>query len=91
MLLGVPVSAGFVDRAGARLYERLAEAGFDETMKQALMSQPVLGADESPVTVLSPDIDSDTGKPVPGAAHVMVIRAPGESLVWHRPLCSRSA
>ncbi len=36
MLLGVPVSAGFVDRAAQRLAERLAAAGFDEAMRAAL-------------------------------------------------------
>jgi transposase len=91
MLLGMPVSPGFVDRACARLDERLDHAGFDEAMRRALLSEPVLGADESPVTVLHPDIDPGTGKPVEGSAQVMVIRTPSERLVWHQPLASRSA
>ncbi|MDT3446983.1 transposase, partial [Pseudofrankia sp. BMG5.37] len=51
-LLGVPVSAGFVARANARLAEDLEAAGFDEAMKAALRAEPVLCGDESPVNVL---------------------------------------
>lgn len=36
MLLGVPVSAGFVDLASERLDGRLQGAGFDEAMQAAL-------------------------------------------------------
>jgi transposase len=45
MLLGVPVSAGFVDRASARLDEKLQAAGFDDVMQAALAGERVLGAD----------------------------------------------
>jgi hypothetical protein len=44
--VGVPLSAGFVDRAAARLDENLTAAGFDEAMLAALLAEPALGADE---------------------------------------------
>ena len=91
MLLGMPVSAGFADKASARLAGRLAGAGFDDAMRAALAQEPVLAADESPVNVLAPDTDPGTGEVVPGAAQVMVIRTPAERLVWLRALASRRA
>ena len=91
MLFGVGVSAGFVDRAAERLAGRLSAAGFDEAMRAALMAEPALGADESPVYVLRPDIDPDTGQPVSGSAQVMAVRTLEERLVWLRPLVSRAA
>jgi hypothetical protein len=49
MLYGQQVSAGFVDRANARLAERLCAAGFGQAIHAALLAEPVLTADESPV------------------------------------------
>jgi transposase len=46
-LLGTPVSSGFVARALARLAGRLAAAGFDEAMKDALQAEDVLCGDET--------------------------------------------
>jgi transposase len=89
MLFGQSVSAGFVDRANARLAEQLTGAGFSEAMLAALLAEPVLTADESPVEVLNPATDPDTGQPVPGSPHVMVIRTPDERLVWLAGLASR--
>lgn len=89
MLLGAPVSAGFVARAARRLSGRLADAGFDEAMTQALRAEPVLGADETPVNVLYKDLD-ENGEPEPGAEHVVVIRTPDARLVSYRPAGSRS-
>jgi transposase len=89
MLFGVDVSAGFVDRANARLSQRLEAAGFDAAMLTALLGEPTLGADESPVEVVRPGVDPDGGQPAGGAAHVMVIRTPDERLVWLYPLASR--
>ena len=59
MLLGQSVSAGFVDRANARLAQALTEAGFVDAMKAALLAEPVLTADESPVEVVRPATDED--------------------------------
>ena len=54
MLLGVPASAGWVDKAGAPLSRQLEQAGFDAAMCAALAAEPVLAADETPVNVLAP-------------------------------------
>ncbi len=89
ILCGQQVSAGFVDRAGARLAQQLAAAGFGAAMQAALLAEPVLTADESPVEVVRPAEDPETGQPVPGSPHVMVIRTPDERLVWLTGLASR--
>ena len=91
MLLRMPVSAGFVDKASARLDGRLQDGGFDDAMRAALAHEPVLAADETPVSVLTPDTDPGTGEVVPGSAQVMVIRTPAGKLVWLRALASRRA
>jgi transposase len=80
MLTGQEVSAGFVDRANARLAEQLTAAGFDDALLAALLAEPVLTADESPVEVVAPTLDEDTGEPV-GAPHVLVLRTPDERLI----------
>jgi transposase len=100
MLLGVPVSAGWVDKASARLSRHLGQAGFDAVMRAALAAEPVLAADETPVNVLAPGAvpqaagqeeqdPEDGGKTACGAPHVLVIRTPGERLTWLRALGSR--
>ena len=89
ILYGQPVSAGFVDRANARLAGRLAAAGFGQAMQTALLAEPVLTADESPVEVVTPAKDPATGLLVSGSPHVMVIRTPDERLVWLIGLVSR--
>ena len=91
MLLGMPVSPGFVDRASARLDGKLQDAGFDDAMQAALAAEPALGADETPVNVLTPDNDPQTGEPETGSPHVLVIRTPGGKLTWLRALGSRRA
>ena len=52
MLLGTEVSAGWVDKAAARVNAQLKAAGFDEAMIAALAAEDVLAADETPVNVL---------------------------------------
>ena len=91
MLLGMPVSPGFVDKASARLDGTLQHAGFDDAMQAALAAEPALGADETPVNVLTPDNDPQTGEPETGSPHVLVIRTPGGNLTWLRALGSRRA
>jgi transposase len=91
MLLGMPVSAGFVDNAASRLDSRLQDARFDEAMQDALAGGSALGADETPVSVLIPDIDPDTGELQAGSPHVLIIRPPGRKLTWLRALESRRA
>ena len=87
MLLGIPVSPGFVDLASERLSSRLQDAGFDEAMQAALAAEPVLAADETPVNLL----DSRAGleEDDAGAPHVLVIRTPHRGLTWLRALGSR--
>ena len=89
MLLGVPVSPGFVDGASERLSSRLDDAGFDEAMQAALGAEPVLGADETPVNLLDPHAGL-AGQDA-GAPHVLVVRTPHAGLTWLRALGSRQA
>jgi transposase len=87
MLLGVPVSPGFVDLASERLSARLQDAGFDDAMQAALAEEPVLAADETPVNLLHPHAgltEADAGAP-----HVLVVRTPHRGLTWLRALGSR--
>jgi hypothetical protein len=88
-LLGAPVSAGFVARAAHRLAERLADAGFDQAMRDALKAEQVLCGDETPVNIAFKDLDA-AGEPVPGAEHVITIRTPDERLVLLAATGSRS-
>ena len=103
MLLGVRVSPGWVDKASARLSRHLERAGLDEAMAAALTAEPVLAADETPVSVLAPgtvpkagagqqEEDPETGeKAAPGAPHVLAVRTPDDRLTWLRALPSRRA
>jgi transposase len=87
-LLGVPVSAGFVARALARLAERLQAAGFDAAMKDALRAEDVLCGDETPANVIRKNTGPD-GEPE-GAPHAVVIRTPDARLIWYAAMRSRS-
>jgi hypothetical protein len=62
MLLGIPVSAGWVDKAAARVSAQLQAGGFDEAMLAALAAEDVLAADETPVNLLD-----GTAPPAPAA------------------------
>jgi hypothetical protein len=62
MLLGAEVSAGWVDKAAARVSAQLGKAGFDEAMLAALAAEDVLAADETPVNLLD-----RTAPPAPAA------------------------
>jgi transposase len=89
-LLGADVSSGFIVKAAQRLSTQLEASGFDAAIKAALRAEPVLGADESPVNVVTPDIDEDTGEPQQGSPHLMVINSPDRGLVFYTPMPSRS-
>jgi hypothetical protein len=89
MLLGVPVSPGFVDGASERLSSRLEDAGFDDAMQAALAREPVLAADETPVNLLDPH--AGLAEKDAGAPHVLVVRTPRRGLTWLRALGSRQA
>jgi transposase len=99
MLLGMEVSAGWVDKASSRLSAQLAKAGFDEAM---LGAEPVLAADETPVNVLDrsappraagQDEDGKDEDPeedwAPGAPQVLVVRTPDGRLTFLQPIGSR--
>ena len=103
MLLGVPVSPGWVDKASARLAAQLGKAGFDAAMLAALAGQDALAADETPVNVLdkgSPQPAAreegeeeqdpeDKEKAAAGAPHVLIVRTPDGRLTWLQALGSR--
>ncbi len=73
-LLGAPVSAGFVARAHERLAHRLDAAGFDAAMKAALGAEPVVCADETPVSLIRNS--AGDGTVLAGSPHVVTVRTP---------------
>jgi hypothetical protein len=104
MLLGVPVSPGWVDKASARLAAQLGRAGFDAAMLAALAGEKALAADETPVNVLDKDASQPAGredgeegdpeekekeKAAAGAPHVLIVRTPDGRLTWLQALPSR--
>ena len=103
MLLGIEVSAGWVDKAAARVNAQLGKAGFDEAMLAALAGQDVLAADETPVNVLDKtvppaaapqdkeeaDPEEKDGKAAAGAPHVLITRTPDGRLTFLQAIGSR--
>ena len=100
MLLGVRVSAGWVDKASARVNAQLGRAGFDEAMLAALAGEDVLAADETPVSVLDPaapepgengekDPEEKDGGAAAGAPHVLITRTPDGRLTFLQAMASR--
>jgi transposase len=100
MLFGTAVSAGWVDKAAARVSARLGEAGFDAAMLAALAAEDVLAADETPVNVLDPagpagpapedggEADPE-GKAAAGAPHALITRTPDGRLTYLQAITSR--
>jgi transposase len=103
MLLGTDVSAGWVDKAVARVDARLKAAGFDDAMIAALAAEDVLAADETPVNVLDKTpvpatVPGDAGEADPeekdgnrtaGAPHVLIVTTPDGRLRFLQALGSR--
>jgi transposase len=102
MLTGEDVSAGWVDKAVARMSARLKEGGFDDAMAAALAAEDVLAADETPVNVLDKtpppapaaddagEADPDDGKKAAaGSPHVLVVTTPDGRLRLLLALASR--
>jgi transposase len=103
MLLGAEVSAGWVDKAAARVSAQLGKAGFDEAMLAALAAEDVLAADETPVNVLDrtaapapaaaekdeADPEEKQEKDAAGAPHVLITRTPDGRLTSLRAMASR--
>ena len=102
MLLGVPVSPGWADKASARLAAQLGKAGFEDAMIAALAGEKALAADETPVNVLDKTVppaaagegegDKDPEekeKAAAGAPHVLIVRTPDGRLTWLQAIGSR--
>ncbi len=102
MLLGIPVSAGWADKAASRVSAQLQKAGFDEAMTAALSGEDVLAADETPVNVLDKSVPPTAGpeegreadpeerdKPAAGAPHVLITRTPDGRLTFLQAISSR--
>ena len=102
MLLGTEVSAGWVDKAAARVSAQLRAAGFDDAMIAALTAEDVLAADETPVNVLDKtaprpapgetgdsDPEEKDGKDAAGAPHVLIVRTPDGRLTYLQAIGSR--
>ena len=103
MLTGEDVSAGWVDKAVARMSAGLRAGGFDEAMAAALAAEDVLAADETPVNVLDKtplpapaaddageaDPEEQDGKKAAGAPHVLVVTTPDARLRLLLALASR--
>ena len=102
MLLGVPVSAGWVDKAAARVSAQLGQAGFDDAMIAALTAGDVLAADETPVNVLGKTAPQPAAreeeqekdpeekeKAAAGAPHVLIVRTPDGRLTFLQAIGSR--
>jgi hypothetical protein len=102
MLLGTQVSAGWVDKAVARVSAQLGKAGFDDAMLAALAGEDVLAADETPVNVLdktaprpAPALDGEKdpeetgGTAAAGSPHVLITRTPDGRLTFLQALASR--
>jgi hypothetical protein len=95
MLTGEDVSAGWVDKAIARMNARLQAGRFDGAMAAALAAEDVLAADETPVNVLdrtpfpAPDPEEQAGKAAAGAPHVLIVTTPDGRLRLMLALDSR--
>ncbi|MGH3273231.1 MAG: IS66 family transposase [Streptosporangiaceae bacterium] len=105
MLTGEDVSAGWIDKAVARISARLRAGGFDEALAAALAAEDVLAADETPVSVLDKtpvpdpepgeaDPEEKTGRPeeakkAAGAPHVLIVTTPDGRLRLMLALASR--
>jgi transposase len=100
MLLGAEVSAGWVDKAAARVSAQLGKAGFDAAMLAALTAEEVLAADETPVNVLDKtppapapegedEADPEEDKPASGSPHVLITRTPDGRLTFLQAIGSR--
>jgi hypothetical protein len=103
MLLGIGVSAGWVDKAAARVSAQLGKAGFDAAMIAALAGEGVLAADETPVNVpgrtapaaeagekgQEKDPEEKDGKAAAEAPHVLITRTPDGRLTLLQAMASR--
>ena len=103
MLLGTDVSAGWVDKAVARVSAQLGKSGFGEAMTAALAAEDVLAADETPVNVLDrtpqpapepdgkdeKDPEEKDARAAAGSPHVLIVRTPDGRLTFLQAIGSR--
>jgi hypothetical protein len=103
MLVGIPVSAGWTDKAAARVSSQLGKAGFDDAMIAPLTGEDVLAADETLVNVLDKAVPAapapaqeeeeadpeEKGKAAAGAPHVLITRTPDGRLTFLQAIASR--
>jgi transposase len=103
MLLGTDVSAGWVDKAVARVSAQLGKSGFGAAMTAALAAEDVLAADETPVNVLdrTPQPAPEPGgkdekdpaekdaRAAAGSPHVLIVRTPDGRLTFLQAIGSR--
>ena len=84
-LLGAQVSTGFISCCLTRLDDALTTAGFEQALKAALLTQDVLGTDETP----APLTTAAGNEPDCHNPHVYTVRtmgaytAGGADLVWY--------
>ena len=84
-LLGVEVSTGFISSCLTRLDDALTTAGFEQALKAALLTQDVLGTDETPAPLTA----AAGNEPDCHNPHVYTVRtmgaytAGGADLVWY--------
>ena len=84
-LLGVSVSTGFISSCLTRLDDALTTAGFEQAVKTALLTQDVLGTDETPAPLTA----AAGNEPDCHNPHVYTVRtmsaytAGGADLVWY--------
>lgn len=89
VLLGAPVSTGFVSRCLVRLDDALTAGGFEDALKDALRAADVIGTDETP----APLTDAATSGQDCHNPHVFTVRTmrtytgcgdePTRDLVWY--------
>ena len=91
VLLGVPVSTGFVSSCLTRLDDALTAVGFEDALKAALCERPVLGTDETPAPVTATGAAAQAARTgeVISNPHVFTVRTlractgGGPDLVWY--------
>ena len=100
---GIEVSAGWVDKAAARVSAQLGKAGFDEAMLAALAGRGRAGRRRDPGeragqdrpapaarrTKEEQDPEEKDGKAAAGAPHVLITRTPDGRLTFLQAMASR--
>jgi hypothetical protein len=86
------VSAGWVDKAAARVSAQLRAAGFDDPMIAALAAGDVLDKTtprHAPGETGDSDPQEKDGKDAAGAPHMLIVRTPNGRLTYLQAIGSR--